>query len=112
MRAGKLRGLAVAMAERAPLLPDVPTVGEAGLAGTEGAVPFGISTTGGTPAALVDALERGGERGAGRCRRPSEAAGAGVHPIGGTAAFYATSLAEETEKWRKVIRESKIPAPA
>ena len=35
----------------------------------------------------------------------------GFIPIGGTAAFYARSLAEETAKWRKVIKESKIPAP-
>ena len=35
----------------------------------------------------------------------------GFIPIGGTAAFYAQSLAEETAKWRRVIEESKIPAP-
>ena len=36
----------------------------------------------------------------------------GFIPIGGTAAFYAASLAEETEKWRKVIKDSKIPPPS
>ena len=112
VKAGKLRGLAVAMAERSVLLPDVPTVGEAGLAGMEGAVPFGISTTGGTPAALVERLnavvnEALGDEGV---RRKLQELG--FIPIGGTAAFYAMSLAEETEKWRKVIKESKIPAPA
>jgi tripartite-type tricarboxylate transporter receptor subunit TctC len=112
VKAGKLRGLAVAMAERSALLPDVPTVGEAGLAGMEGAVPFGISTTGGTPAALVERLnavvnEALGDEGV---RRKLQELG--FIPIGGTAAFYAMSLAEETEKWRKVIKESKIPAPS
>jgi tripartite-type tricarboxylate transporter receptor subunit TctC len=112
VKAGKLRGLAVAMAERSPLLPDVPTVGEAGLAGMEGAVPFGISTTGGTRAAFVERLnavvnEALGDEGV---RRKLQELG--FIPIGGTAAFYAMSLAEETEKWRKVIKESKIPAPA
>ena len=112
VRAGKLRGLAVALSARSPLLPDVPTVGEAGLAGMEAAVPFGISTTGGTPAALVERLngvvnEALGDEGV---RRKLQELG--FIPIGGTAAFYAQSLAEETEKWRKVIRESKIPAPS
>jgi tripartite-type tricarboxylate transporter receptor subunit TctC len=112
VKAGKLRGLAVAMSARSPLLPDVPTVGEAGLAGMEGAVPFGISTTGGTPAALVERLnavvnEALGDEGVRRTLQEL-----GFIPIGGTAAFYAQSLAEETAKWRKVIKESKIPAPA
>ena len=37
----------------------------------------------------------------------------GFIPVGGDGrAFYATSLADETAKWRKVIKDSKIPAPA
>ncbi len=112
VRAGKLRGLAVAMAERSALLPDVPTVGEAGLAGMEGAVPFGISTTGGTPAALVERLNATVNEALGDAGVRQKLQELGFIPIGGTAAFYVTSLAEETEKWRKVIRESKIPAPA
>jgi tripartite-type tricarboxylate transporter receptor subunit TctC len=112
VRAGKLRGLAVAMAERSALLPDVPTVGEAGLAGMEGAVPFGISTTGGTPVALVGQLNAAVNEALGDEGVRQKLRELGFIPIGGSAAFYAQSLAEETAKWRKVIEESKIPAPS
>ena len=112
VRAGKLRGLAVAMPNRSPLLPDVPTVGEAGLAGMEAAVLIGISTTGGTPAALVERLNAQVNEALGDASVRQKLQELGFIPIGGTAAFYAKSLIEETEKWRKVIGESKIPAPA
>src|SRR3954470_20759983 len=56
IRAGKVRGLAVATKERVSLLPDVPTVGEAGLAGTEFTIPFGVSVPAGTPAEVVTRL--------------------------------------------------------
>jgi tripartite-type tricarboxylate transporter receptor subunit TctC len=112
VRAGKLRGLAVAMAARSALLPEVPTVGEAGLAGMEGAVPFGISTTGGTPADLVERLNAAVNEALGDEGVRRKLQELGFIPIGGTAAFYAQSLVEETAKWRKVIEESKIPAPA
>jgi len=112
VKAGKLRGLAVAMSARSALLPDVPTVGEAGLAGMEGAVPFGISTTGGTPAALVERLNAQVNAALADASVRHKLQELGFIPIGGTAAFYAESLAEETEKWRKVIRESKILPPA
>jgi tripartite-type tricarboxylate transporter receptor subunit TctC len=112
VRAGKLRGLAVAMAERSALLPDVPTVGEAGLAGMEGAVPFGISTTGGTAADLVERLNAAVNQALGDEGVRQKLQELGFIPVGGTVGFYATSLAEETAKWRKVIEESKIPAPS
>jgi tripartite-type tricarboxylate transporter receptor subunit TctC len=112
VKAGKLRGLAVAMATRSALLPDVPTVGEAGLAGMEGAVPFGISTTGGTPVALVERLNAAVNEALGDGGVRQKLQELGFIPIGGSAEFYAQSLAEETAKWRKVIKESKIPAPS
>ena len=112
VKAGKLRGLAVAMAERSALLPDVPTVGEAGLAGMEGAVPFGISAPGGTPAALVERLNGAVNEALADASVRQKLQELGFIPIGGTAAFCATSLAGETAKWRKVIEESKIPPPS
>ena len=58
------------------------------------------------------AAERGVQRGAGRCRRPQKLQELGFIPVGGTPESYVTSLAKEIEKWRKVIKDSKIPAPA
>ena len=80
--------------------------------GMEGAVPFGISATGGTPVALVEGLNAAFNEALGDAGVRRKLQELGFIPIGGTAAFYAQSLAEETAKWRKVIKESKIPAPA
>jgi tripartite-type tricarboxylate transporter receptor subunit TctC len=112
VRAGKLRGLAVAMAKRSSLLPDVPTVSEVGLAGMEAAVPFGISTTGGTPPELVAKLNRAVNEALADESVRQRLEELGFISIGGTAESYAKDLALETEKWRKVIKDSKIPPPA
>ena len=54
---GRLRGLVVAAAKRVPMLPDVPTVAEAGLpANLTGAVFFGVMATGGTPEPIIAKL--------------------------------------------------------
>lgn len=112
IRAGKLRGLAVAMSKRSALLPDVPTVAEVGLAGMEAAVPFGISATGGTPANVVATLNGAVNRALGDARVRQRLEDLGFIPVGGTAEAYARDLVAETEKWRKVIKDSKIPPPA
>jgi tripartite-type tricarboxylate transporter receptor subunit TctC len=111
IRAGKVRGLAVATRERVALLPDVPTVGEAGLPGTECTIPFGVSVAAGTPAervtrlnaALNQALADAGVRG--------KLTELGFLPVGGTPKAYADVVAREIAKWRQVIRDSSIPAP-
>jgi tripartite-type tricarboxylate transporter receptor subunit TctC len=112
VRAGKLRGLAVGMSMRSALLPDVPTVAEVGLAGMEAAVPFGISTSGGTPAALVGRLNAAVNKALADPAVRQRLEELGFIPVGGTAEYYARSLVEETDKWRKVIKDSNIPPPA
>ncbi len=112
VRAGKLRGLAVAMSKRSALLPDVPTVAEVGLAGMEAAVPFGISTSGGTPAALVARLNAAVNEALADPAVRQRLEELGFIPVGGTAEYYTKSLVDETDKWRKVIKDSNIPPPA
>ena len=58
LRAGRLRALAVSSAQRAPALPEVPTLSEAGVAGYEYIGWTGVAAPAGTPAALVERLNR------------------------------------------------------
>jgi len=112
IRAGQARGLAVAMAARSSLLPDVPTVSEAGLPGMEGSVPFGISVPGGTPAPLVRQLNAAFNEAMADPQTRRKLVELGFVPIGGAAQDYAAVLAAEIAKWRKVIKDAKIPPPS
>ena len=112
IRAGQVRGLAVAMAARSPLLPDVPTVGEAGLPGMEGSVPFGISVPGGTPAPLVRQLNAAFNEAMADPQTRRKLVDLGFIPVGGPPEVYAAVLVAEIAKWRKVIKDAKIPAPS
>jgi tripartite-type tricarboxylate transporter receptor subunit TctC len=112
IRAGQVRGLAVAMAARSSLLPDVPTVGEAGLPGMEGSVPFGISVPSGTSAPVVRQLNTAFNEAMDDPQTRRKLVELGFVPIGGAAQDYAAVLAAEIAKWRKVIKDAKIPAPS
>ena len=112
IRAGKVRGLAVALKKRSQLLPDVPTVGEAGLAGMEGAVPFGISVPAGTPPEIVARLNAVFNQAIVDPGTRTKLVELGFEPIGGPPAAYAEVLRTEIAKWRKVIKDSNIPPPS
>jgi tripartite-type tricarboxylate transporter receptor subunit TctC len=112
IRAGQLRGLAVAMTQRSELLPDVPTVSEAGLPGTEGTIPFGISVPGGTPASVVMRINTAFNEALNDQSTRRKLLELGFIPVGGAPQAYLTVVATEIAKWRKVIKDSKIPAPS
>ena len=111
IRAGQVRGLAMAMAQRSELLPGVPTVGEAGLPGMEGSVPFGISVPTGTPAPVVARLNAVFNEALADPPTRARLLELGFVPIGGAPQAYAAVLASEIAKWRKVIKDAKIPPP-
>jgi tripartite-type tricarboxylate transporter receptor subunit TctC len=110
---GRLRGLVVAAAKRVPMLPDVPTVKEAGLpANLEGAVFFGVMVPGGTPEPIVARLNAVFNEAISDPVTNKKLADLGFVLVGGSAADYGKRIAAETEKWRKVIKDSNITPPA
>jgi tripartite-type tricarboxylate transporter receptor subunit TctC len=111
IRAGKVRGLAVATTERVALLPDVPTVGEAGLPGTECTIPFGVSVAAGTPTEVVMRLNAAFNEALADKVVRGKLIELGFLPVGGKPEAYADVVAREIAKWRQVIKDSNIPAP-
>ncbi|MFI5032955.1 MAG: Bug family tripartite tricarboxylate transporter substrate binding protein [Reyranellales bacterium] len=111
IRAGKVRGLAVATTERVTLLPDVPTVGEAGLPGTECTIPFGVSVAAGTPPDLVMRLNAAFNEALADSVVRGKLVELGFLPVGGKPEAYREVTTREIAKWRQVIKDSNIPAP-
>ena len=109
---GRLRGLVVAAAKRTPMLPDVPTVTEAGLpASMQAAVFFGVMVPGGTPEPVVARLNSAFGEAIADPAVNKRLVDLGFVTVGGSAADYGKRIAVETEKWRQVIKEAKITPP-
>jgi tripartite-type tricarboxylate transporter receptor subunit TctC len=106
-RAGKLRALAVTSATRSAALPDIPTVGEF-VPGYEASGWFGLGAPKNTPAQIINTLNR--EIGAELADPTMKAriADLGGSPTPMTPAEFGKFIADETEKWGKVIRAANI----
>lgn len=110
IRAGKLKALAVTGRTRSEVLPEVPTMIEAGLPGYTATTWNGILTTAGTPKEIVAKLNGTLVR-AMRAPEMKEAlAKIGQDPAWSTPEEFSAFLVEETDKWRKVIRAAGLKA--
>jgi tripartite-type tricarboxylate transporter receptor subunit TctC len=107
VRAGKLRALAVTSATRSDALPDIPTVGEF-LPGYEASASYGIGAPKGTPVEIIDMLNKEINAALGDPKMKARLADLGGTPLLGSAADFGKLIAEETEKWGKVIRAANI----
>jgi tripartite-type tricarboxylate transporter receptor subunit TctC len=106
IRAGKLRALAVTGAARSPQLPDVPTVMESGVPGYEAYVWMGLLAPKGTPAAVVERLNRDVIAVLGEDSVKRYMATAGIEIVGSTSADFARYFSAEKALWAKVIHDT------
>ena len=109
VRAGKLRALAVTTATRSAVLPDVPTVGDF-LSGFEASVWLGIGAPKNTPAEIIDKLNKEINAGLADPKIKARFAALGSTILPGSPGDFGKLIAEETEKWAKVIRAANIKA--
>jgi tripartite-type tricarboxylate transporter receptor subunit TctC len=109
IRAGKLRPLAVTTATRSDALPDVPTMGEF-VPGHEASSWAGVGAPKATPAEIVDKLNKEINAGLADPKIKARLADLGGTPLVGSPADFGKFIAEETEKWAKVIRAANIKA--
>jgi tripartite-type tricarboxylate transporter receptor subunit TctC len=109
IKAGKLRALAVTSATRSAALPGIPTVGEF-VPGYEASTWYGIGAPRDTPADIVNTLNGAINAGLADPAIAERLASLGAVPLPMTPAAFGKLLAEETEKWGKVIRAANIKA--
>jgi tripartite-type tricarboxylate transporter receptor subunit TctC len=105
IKAGTLRPLAVTTAIRSEVLPDVSTVGEF-VPGYEASTVFGIGAPSGTPAGIVYQLNQEISAGLADPKLRSQIADLGGSAFASSSTDYGKLIAEETEKWAKVVKFS------
>ena len=107
IRAGRLRALAVTTATRSDALLDIPTVGEF-LPGYEGSNWYGLGVPKATPAEIVDQLNKEVNAALDDPKMKARLVDLGGTPLPGSPVQFGKLIAEETEKWGKVIRAANI----
>ena len=108
VKSGKLKALAAASEKRNPLLPDVPTFAEAGVAGMDVALWYGIVAPKGTPKPIVAKLNAEINRALGEPDLRERFAALSVEVVGGAPDAFARYLDSELKRWGEVVRAAKI----
>ena len=107
IKAGRLRALAVTAATRSDVLPEIPTVGEF-VPGFEATGWYGVGAPKNTPAEIVDRLNKAINAGLVDPKIKARLADLGGNVLALSPADFGKLIAEETEKWAKVIRAANI----
>jgi len=108
IKSGKLKALAVTSARRSPVLPDVPTVAEAGLPGYEAVGWFGLMAPAGTPKTILERINHDVNKVLESPAIRESLASEGAEPAGGSVEDARRSIAEGERKWGKLVQELDI----
>ena len=106
IQAGSLRALAVTGPRRLAILPDTPTMAEAGITGVEVTTWFGLFAPANAPVDVVNRLSRDAQTALKSMREKLLAQG--DEPVGSTPAQFAEFVSSEHRKWAKVVRDANI----
>jgi tripartite-type tricarboxylate transporter receptor subunit TctC len=106
IKAGKLRAIAVTSAQRAPALPDVPTIAESGLPGFEATSWFGIVAPAGTPPTIIARINADVNQWLQSPEAKEKLLAQGAVAAGGSPEQFAAYIHAETEKWARVVKAS------
>jgi tripartite-type tricarboxylate transporter receptor subunit TctC len=109
VRRAQLRALAVTTTARSPALPDVPVAADT-VPGYEASAVTGIAAPRGTPAEVIETLNKAVQAAFADEAMIKKLADTGGEPLPGTAADFARLMAAETEKWGKVVKVAGIKA--
>jgi len=109
MREGRLRPLAVSGTTRSPVLPDVPTLAEAGLPGYDATSWYGMLAPAATPPAVISRLGDEAVRALKSTDLRERLLTQGIEPARGGVEEFRPYLGSEISKWAKVIKAAGIP---
>jgi tripartite-type tricarboxylate transporter receptor subunit TctC len=104
--AGKLKAFAVAQGKRASIMPDVPTLSEAGMAGYDAGIWIGLLAPGGTPPAIIEKLSAAANEALNTEMVRTALKRQGTDPVGGTPKEFADFIRADIEKWTAVLAAS------
>jgi tripartite-type tricarboxylate transporter receptor subunit TctC len=104
--AGKLKAFAVAQGKRASIMPDVPTLSEAGMTGYDAGIWIGLLAPGGTPPAIIEKLSAAANEALNTEMVRTALKRQGTDPVGGTPKEFADFIRADIEKWTALLAAS------
>jgi tripartite-type tricarboxylate transporter receptor subunit TctC len=106
VEAGKLKAFAVAQSKRASIMPDVPTLTEAGMTGYDAGIWIGLLAPGGTPPAIIEKLSVAANEALNAEMVRTALKRQGTDPVGGTPKEFADFIRADIEKWTALLAAS------
>ena len=110
IKSGKLRALATTGAKRDPLLPDLPTIAEAGVTGYESGVWFGLAVPAGTPREIIAKLNAEAVKGTKSPEFVKRMTELGYNLIGSSPEQMSEMLRNEVVRWGPIVKASGAKA--